>query len=68
MALYRQDRELTESEINAVCAQLEREEGASNVTFLRNTMAFYVFQGTLSNKLVKFNLDKQTGLIVTEEE
>ncbi|MED4461877.1 hypothetical protein [Metabacillus fastidiosus] len=68
MALYRQDRELTELEINALCAQIEREEEASNVTFLENTMSFYVFQGMVSNKLIKFNLDKQTGLIITEEE
>ncbi|MBZ9688490.1 hypothetical protein G9F72_019355 [Clostridium estertheticum] len=68
MAMFSQERELTELEIVAMCAKIERVEGASNVSFLKNNNAFYVFQGIVSNKPVMFNLDKKTGFILTEEE
>ncbi|HGO9417110.1 TPA: hypothetical protein ACLBZX_005635 [Bacillus cereus] len=67
MAIFPSNRSLTEIEINELCARIEREYNASNVNFAESTMAFHVFKGIVANEEITFNLDKQTGLIVTEE-
>lgn len=67
MAVFPSNQQLTDVEINMWCTKIATDYNATNVTFEENTMAFYVFKGIVSNVEVTFNLDKQTGLIVTEE-
>lgn len=67
MAIYPQDRSLTDAEINEWCAKIEGEYNASNVNFVKSTMVSHVFQGTVENKNIKFYLDKIEGLIITDD-
>lgn len=67
MAVFPSDQQLTDVEIDVWCTRIAADYNASNVTFEESTMAFYVFKGIVSNAEVKFNLDKQTGFIVIEE-
>jgi hypothetical protein len=68
MAMFHQGYELSELQIKNLSSQIENQEGATNVSFLETTNSFYVFQGSIANKLVKFNIDKTSGMIVTEED
>lgn len=67
MAVFPSNRQLTDAEINEWCTKITADYNATNVSFEESTMAFYVFKGLVSNAEVTFNLDKQTGFIVTEE-